>query len=174
MEAEQALEADDLHTVKGAQEEAVVPLHHGVPHPSGQNAQPLYGVGAVAFYGGGKHVRRVAGQQDQLSRVRPCGDVRGIGPQGVRRQTQPLLRGAAHIDQRHILREEPGFAVQVRLYDLQRRAAALQIVDVLQIAVQVADLRKQNFRLHCAPSFASSFSFSFSLTRKARGVPSTP
>ena len=87
---------------------------------------------------------------------------------------QPLFCGTAHIDQRHILREEPGFAVQVRLYDLQRRAAALQVVDVLQIAVQVADLRKQNFRLHCAPSFASSFSFSFSLTRKARGVPSTP
>ena len=174
MEAEEAFEAHHVHILEGAEEEAVVTLHHGVAHRAGEKMQPLNGGGTVALHGVGEHVGGVAGQEKELTAVHLGGDLRGVGAQGIGGQAQTLLCGAAHVHQRHVLGEKTGLAVEIRFDDLQLGAAALQVADVLQVAVEVTDLRKEDLSFHCAASFFRSISFSFAFTRKARGIPSTP
>ena len=74
--------------------------------------------------------------------VHPGGDVVPVGAQRLRCQQQTLLGGGAHENQRDLFGQKSGLGFQVGLHDLQLPAAALQIVDVLQIAVEVAYLRK--------------------------------
>ena len=121
-----------------------------------------------------EHVQGVAGEKQQLARVHAGSDIRSVGPQGIGGQAQALLGGAAHEHQRYLSVQKAGTAVEIRFHDLQRGAAAPEVVHVLQVAVEVADLRKQNFSSHCPSSFASSISFSFAFTRNASGMPSTP
>ena len=123
--SEQALEAHDVHVLKFPHEEAVVPLHHVILRAGGQQAQSVDALGGVAVDGVPQNVQRVAGGQKQLPRVHLGGDGLLIGPQGVRRQLQPLLGGGAHEHQRHVLLQKAGLGLQIRLHDLQSGAAPL-------------------------------------------------
>ena len=127
-------------------------LEHVVLRVRREQAQPVEGALAVDVDVLAQRVERVARREHAVPGVDIVRERVAVGRQRLDQQLQPALRRRADIDQIHAAVKKRGAGLQIRLHDLQLRAALLQIADIAEIAVEIADFRIENFDFHACTS----------------------
>ena len=148
--AEHALEAHDGHVLKVAQEEGADPLEDLVVAVEVEQSQTLDLQAVVAADVLTEDVQGVAGDQEALAPVDGLDQIVPVRAQSAGGPGEAVLGAGAHIDQIDAAVQEGGPVLIVGLHHLGRGAALFQIAHVGQVAVQIAQLRVQQFNFHGA------------------------